>query len=45
MRDVCFNLKRHFDQPDSSKAVKQVELFKSKFFLLDVCFEKSVMAY
>lgn len=45
IHDVTSNLKKHFDSAELSKSVKLVELLKSKFFLLDVCFEKAVYGY
>ena len=39
------NLKKHFDSAELSTSVKLVELLKSKFFLLDVCFEKAINGY
>lgn len=45
LRDVSQSLKRHFDSAELSESSKQVEMLKSKYFLLDVCFEQAVIAY
>jgi hypothetical protein len=42
---VTTNLKKHFDSSELPRSAKLVELLKSKFFLLDVCFEKAVYGY
>lgn len=42
LQEVCLNLKKTFEQSDAPKSMLKVELLKSKFFLLDVCFEKAI---
>lgn len=43
--DVWRNLKKHFEPQDVPKSTKQIEMLKSKFFLLDVCFEKAIFVF
>jgi hypothetical protein len=42
LQEVCLNLKKTFEQSDAPKSMLKVEMLKSKFFLLDVCFEKAI---
>jgi len=43
--DVRGNLKKHFEANDVPKSTKTIEMLKSKFFLLDVCFEKTIFGF